>query len=268
MRFERGSIISDALQAAHAFMGGRVCLTVIFLWLALGAGLVAVFGQRLPGEPYPPEALCAAGFSDMERPHRAFLSLFVQPGLLHFVICCFFVYLVMWFVVRRMGAVLGVVTVLLSGAVANEAGAALTGSPVCGFLPSAMAALFLCAAYFPYLRFFRYLSARILALCAITGLAFLHAPRFSVMGVLSGLAGIPVAVTVLLAEPHVRLALRKWWLHRQVQSALLEAEEEERLDEVLAKLSRVGFEGLTRRERNFLLSMSRRYRKKVEERKR
>lgn len=264
MRFESDGLIKDGLEALHSFMGGRVSLIIVILWAVLGFSFAATYGQRVPGEAYPPVSLCARGLADF-RLHTSFLSVLVQPNLLHLLISCFVLYLVMWFVARRMGVVLSVLTVFVSGAVANEAGAALTGKPVCGFLPSAMVALFLCAAYFPYLRFFKRIPARTLALCAITGLAFLHAPRFSVMGILSGLAGIPVAVTVLMAEPRVKLALRKWWLHKQIQGAFAEAEEEERLDDVLKKVSRVGFEGLTRSERNFLLSMSRRYRKKVEE---
>jgi len=268
MRLASGGLIKDVFDAVHSFIGGRVSRLVVVLWAALGLVFVATYGQRLPQEAYPPPSLCAEGLSDLLQVWKPLVSVFVQPDPVHLVVSCFVIYLVMWFVARRMGVVVSVVTVVVSGAVANVAGAALTGNPVCGFLPAAMAALFLCAASFPYLRFFRYLSARTLAICAITGLAFLHAPRFSVMGILSGVAGIPFAVTVFLAEPHVRLLLRKWWLHRQVQNALLEAEEEERLDEVLKKVSRVGIEGLTRRERNFLFSMSRRYRKKVGEGKR
>ena len=268
MRLDADSLLQDAFRVAHSFLGGRVSTVVIVLWAVLGAVFVATYGQRLPGEPHPPPSLCAHGVSDLSAPHRLFVSVFVQPNPLHLLLAFFVVYLVMWFVARRMGVVLSLLTVVLSGGVANEAAAALVSKPVCGFIPSAVVLLFLCAAYFPYLRFFKYLSARIVALCAITGLAFLYSPCFSVMGILSALSGIPVAVSVMLAEPRVRMALRKWWLHRQVQSALTEAQEEERLDEILRKLSRVGFEGLTRRERNFLLTMSRRYKKKVGEGKR
>jgi len=268
MRLDADSLLQDAFKAAHSFLGGRFSTVVVVLWIVLIAVFVATYGQRLPGEMYPPDCLCARGISDLSAPHRLLVSVFVQPNLVHLLISLFVIYLVMWFVARRMGVVLSLVTVILSGGVANEAAAALAAKPVCGFIPSAVVLLFLCAAYFPYLRFFKYLSARVVALCAITGLAFLYAPRFSVMGVLSALSGIPVAVSVMLAEPRVRMALRKWWLHRQVQDALTEAQEEERLDEILRKLSRVGFEGLTRRERNFLLIMSRRYRKKVGEGKR
>ncbi|RKY15580.1 MAG: hypothetical protein DRP63_06700, partial [Planctomycetota bacterium] len=130
MRLDADSLLQDAFKAAHSFLGGRVTTLVVVMWAVLGAVFVATYGQRLPGEPYPPPSLCAGGVSDVSAPHRLFVSVFVQPSLIHLAVAFFVVYLVMWFVARRMGVVLSLVTVILSGGVANEAAAALASKPV------------------------------------------------------------------------------------------------------------------------------------------
>jgi len=268
MRTDPESLMEDLAEGAHRFLGGRFSVVVLVVMALLCVVFVYQYGERTPSEQVLLlESWSAQGRGGMAAPLRAFTSVFLHRTLWQLAANLFILYLFLWFALRRLGQALGTATVFVCAATTNFAASKVTGAPAVGFGGGAIAAAFFCTAYFPYLRFFRGASARWLAPALIVAAAFANAPEMSIFGVVSQTGGLTVALGVFLLEPRARMSLKKWWLHRQVSDALSEAEDEEQLDRVLTKVSRKGMAALSRKERNFLMNMSRRYRRKVGQRK-
>ncbi|MCX7704468.1 MAG: rhomboid family intramembrane serine protease, partial [Planctomycetota bacterium] len=270
MRLDSDNLIGNGVGAAHRFLGGRfsfLILTLIFFHLFFA---VYEFGQRAPEEPLRlVDTLSLRKVKALDEPYRILSSCFVWTSFWQFAFTIFVLYLFGWFVLRRLGALVFLFTYFSSAAVTNLVTYELVSAEetVAGAGGGAIALSFLCAAYFPYLRFFGVVPAKFAAPVLICGGAFASAPHLGAVIVVSQLSGLSVAVLVLVFEPRFRMELSKWWLRRQVESAMTEAEEEEKLDMLLRKVSRGGMTVLSRKERNFLLQMSKKYNRRVTERK-
>lgn len=265
MRIREG-LFENTVLSVHNFIGGRLCYVLIAVLLIHIGFFVYQFGERKPGEPVRLLAeLSLQKVGVTEQPHRIFTSPLIQTSAWQLLLTFFMLYLFGWFVLRRLGVWLFLLTYFLSASVSNVVTYELAGNEwaVTGTSGGVISLAFLCATYFPYLRFFKVVSARYAAPFVICCMAFVGAPYVGALVVLSQLAGISVALSVYILEPRLRMEIKKWWLRKQVEKAITEAEEEERLDILLKKVSRFGMSALSRKERNFLMQMSRRYHKKV-----
>jgi len=270
MRLESDSLMQDLIVAAHKFIGGRFSTVILILILLHIGFFVYGFGQRTPDEPLNlVNHLSLTSARALDEPHRIISSVFVYTSFWQLVFTVFALYLCGWFVLRRLGIWLFLLAYFLSAAVTNVTTHELVGveHKVAGASGGAIGLIFLCAAYFPYLRFFNVIPAKYLAPALICIGAFAGAPYIGAIVVVAQLAGVSVTLFVFLLEPRIRTGIRKWWLHKQVESAINEAQEEEKLDILLKKVSTTGMAGLSRKERNFLIQMSKRYHKKATERK-
>jgi len=265
MRFA-GNLFESAVLYVHNLIGGRLSSIIVLVALLHIGFFIYQFGERTPGESLLLlDELSLKGVSLSEEPFRIFTSTLLHSSIGQLLLTLFMLYLFGWFVLRRLGVWLFLFTYFLSAAVTNTVTYAVAGEnwTVAGAGGGVIGLAFLCAAYFPYLRFFRVLSARYTTPLAICAIAFAGAPYIGAFVVLSQLAGVSVALSVFLLEPRLRMEMKKWWLRRQVEKALTEAEEEERLDILLKKVSRLGMSSLSRKERHFLMQMSKRYHRKV-----
>lgn len=259
------NLFESAVLRVHIFLGGRLSSLIVFVALVHIGFFVYQFGERTPDEPLLllDELSLRGAISD--EPFRVFTSPFVHLSAAQLLLTLFTLYLFGWFVLRRLGIWLFLLTYFLSAVVTNLVTYTVAGEnwTVAGTGGGVVGLAFLCAAYFPYLRFFKVLSARYAAPVVICVAAFAGAPYIGAFVVLCQLAGVSVALSVYLLEPKLRMEVKKWWLRKQVEKALTEAEEEEKLDMLLKKVSRLGMSSLSRRERHFLMQMSRRYHRKV-----
>lgn len=161
---------------------------------------------------------------------------------------------IMWFMLIYVacGAAGGTLSLLIAPGRGYDAGAAATYGIV-----------FVCMLYFPYLYYLGGATARQLGAVMMAGimLASLNFDGHD-LGYLGQLVALPVAYGLFRLEPAVVKMRSRWRLRREIVGAFNEAEREEHLDRLLEKVAQEGVDSLNRRERHFLQTVSKEYRRK------
>ena len=123
--------------------------------------------------------------------------------------------------------------------------------------------IFMCMLYFPYMYFLGGATCRQLG-PVLMGAIMLSCLNFDGedMGYLVQLAALPVAYGIFKLEPAVEHMRSRRRLRKEITGAFTEAAREEQLDRLLDKVAREGMDSLSRKERHFLQTVSKEYRRK------
>ena len=189
---------------------------------------------------------------------------FVHSGILQLFFCSLGLYFFGGYVSRRLGTAWFLFTYVCCGALGGFLSALVSGGGSFEAAPAAVfGIIFLCMIYFPFMYFFRKTTARRLGpiiICAI----LLSSLTIAVGDVayLAQLAALPLAYGIYKLEPLVE-RIRSWRkLRREIVGAFTEAEREEHLDRLLKKVANEGMDSLNRKEKHFLQTVSKEYRRK------
>ena len=261
-------------------IGGRWTLLTGFIVIASAALFIYGYANRTPAEvkqavsgaqPYTSFALyetLALNWSTFLNAQlwRLASSLLLNANFLQLVCTALLLYLFGAYLQHRLGTLLFFLSFLISGIAAGIVSLILSPQEIC--LCASAAALgisTLCVLHFPYLRFFRSVTARQLLLPA-TALTLLSGATFTRRDIILFGQLTPLAAGYLLykLEPYIRSIMSRRKLHKEIVSVFSEAQKEEELDRILKKVSTCGMDRLTHLERRFLQSMSSEYQKKIE----
>jgi membrane associated rhomboid family serine protease len=195
---------------------------------------------------------------------RLVVSPFLFLGMLPLFLGSMSMYFFGGYVARRLGLGWFMFTYVACGAAGGLTSSLVMHNDVFGAAPAAtFGIVFLCMLYFPYMYFLGGATARqlgpvLIAGVIISGLSF----GARDLGVVSQLTALPVAYLVYRLEPLIERIRSKRRLHREISVAFTQAEREEELDRLLQKVASEGMNSLNRKERHFLQSVSREYRRK------
>jgi membrane associated rhomboid family serine protease len=195
---------------------------------------------------------------------RLLVSPFLFLGMLPLFLGSMSMYFFGGYVARRLGFGWFVFAYIACGAAGGLASSLVVPDSAYGAAAAATFGItFLCMLYFPYMYFLGGATARqlgpvLMGGVLLSGLSFDGRD----LGLLSQLAALPVAYAIYRLEPLIERMRSRRRLHREIWGAFTEAEREEELDRLLQKVAREGMDGLNRKERNFLQSVSKEYRRK------
>lgn len=197
---------------------------------------------------------------------------FLYTGMLQLFLGCLGLYFFGGYAARRLGRGWFIFTYIACGATgalgASFAAKSLTVSTRSfeGAPGAACGVIFICMLYFPYMQFLGRVRARQLGLILIAAILLSSigpgAREAQVLGYLAQLVALPVAYAIYRIEPAIEWIRSKRRLRREIIGAFTEAEREEHLDRLLQKVAREGMDSLSRKERHFLQTVSKEYRRK------
>jgi membrane associated rhomboid family serine protease len=258
-------------------IGGRWTLLTGIIIFASAALFVYGYANRTSGEikqapqmqPYKSFAL----YETLALKPTAFLkgelwrflsSVFLHANFMQLLCSAFLLYLFGAYLAHRLGNLLFFLSFLICGIAAGAVSLILSPQEIS--LCASAAALgicTLCILHFPYLRFFRSVSAKQLLLPAIA-LTLLSSATFTRRDILllGHLTAVAMGFLLYELEPLIRSIISRRRLRREITVLFSEAQKEEELDRILKKVTTCGLDGLTQLERRFLQSMSSQYQKK------
>ncbi len=189
---------------------------------------------------------------------------FLFSGMLQFFFASLAIYFMGGYVARRLGFTWFVLVYVACGAAGGTASSLM--APGRGFEAGPAATygiILMCTLYFPYMYFLGGATARQLGpvLMAAIMLASLNFDGGD-LSYLVQLAALPVAYGMLKLEPAVERLRSRRRLRREIIGAFTEAQREEELDRLLKKVAHEGLDSLNRKERHFLQTVSKEYRRK------
>jgi membrane associated rhomboid family serine protease len=195
---------------------------------------------------------------------RIFTAPFYFSGMLQLLFSCMAIYFCGGYVARRLGFSWFMIAYIACGATGGLASIFIVPEGRFEAAPPAVyGIILLCMLYFPYMRFLGSATARQLGPVLI-GSIVLTSLNFNSndTGYLAQLAALPTAYIIFKLEPAVQHMRSRWRLRREIIDAFTEAEREEHLDRLLKKVAQEGMDSLNRKERHFLQTVSKEYRRK------
>jgi membrane associated rhomboid family serine protease len=194
---------------------------------------------------------------------RLFSSPFLFSGILQLFFATFAIFLLGGYAARRLGVGWFLFTYILCGIAGSLVSSIIVPGRGWEAAPAAtFGVILMCMLYFPYMYFLGGVTARQLGPVMILGIS-LSSLSFSWqdLGCLGQLAGLPVAYGIYRLEPAIERIRSKRRLKREIVGAFTEAEREEKLDKLLKKVASSGMDSLNRKERHFLQTVSKEYRR-------
>jgi len=195
---------------------------------------------------------------------RIFSAPFLFSGMLQLFFSGMAIYFCGGYVARRLGLFWFISAFIVCGSAGGLASAFFVRDAGFEAAPGAVyGIILLCMLYFPYMYFLGGATARQLGPALMAGI-MLTSLNFNAndMGYLAQLVALPVAYAVFKLEPAVQQIRSRWRLRREIVDAFTEAEREEQLDRLLKKVAQEGMDSLNRKERHFLQTVSKEYRRK------
>jgi membrane associated rhomboid family serine protease len=189
---------------------------------------------------------------------------FLCSGILQLFFACMALYFFGGYVARRLGFFWFMFAYLACGAAGGLACSLAAPGVSFEAAPAAVyGIILLCMLYFPYMYFLGGATARQLG-PVLMGAVMLASLNFdgNDLSYLAYLAALPVAYGVFKLEPAVQRMRGRWRMRREIVDAFTEAEREEHLDRLLKKVAQEGMDSLNRKERHFLQTVSKEYRRK------
>jgi membrane associated rhomboid family serine protease len=248
-------------------LGGKWTNLTAFLVTGCVTLFVFSYGNRpSTGEPSSLMTLLSFNWTSVADGQiwRIFSAPFVFSGMLQLFFASMAVYFFGGYVARRLGFFWFMFAYTTCGITAAVASCIAVPSASFGAAVGATyGIIFLCVLYFPYMYFLGGATAKQLG-PVLMGAVMLSSLNFDGhdLAYLVQLASLPVAYAVYKLEPAVERLRNRRRLRREIVDAFTEAEREEHLDKLLQKVAREGMGSLNKKERQFLQTVSKEYRRK------
>lgn len=264
--FRRRRLLGESSRYRFNLGGKWTNLTALLL-VATVTTFVFAYGNR-PSTEEPSDLTRALSIDYAEVGAMEFWRLFTAPFLFDGMLQLFFasiaVYLFGGYAAKRLGTGWFLTAYVACGAAGGLASSFIV--PGRGFeaAPAAtIGVIVLCTMYYPYMYFLGGATARQLApVLVIAILASNLGFNREDLGYLGQLAALPVAYAIYRLVPAMERMRNKRRLRREIADAFTEAEREEELDRLLRKVAQEGVDSLNRRERHFLQTVSKEYRRR------
>ncbi len=264
--FRRRRLLDDSFRYRFN-LGGKWTNLSALLLVATVTLFVFAYGNR-PSTEEPSFIMRTLSLDSAKVGKAEIWRLFSAPFLFDSMLQLFFasiaVYLFGGYASKRLGASWFLGAYIACGAAGGLASSLIV--PGRGFeaAPAAtIGIIFLCTLYYPYMYFLGGASAKQLA-PVIIGAILASNLGFNRedLAYLGQLAALPVAYGVYLLLPAMERMRNKRRLRREIADAFTEVEREEQLDRLLKKVANEGMDSLNRKERHFLQTVSKEYRRR------
>jgi membrane associated rhomboid family serine protease len=264
--FRRRRLLGDSFRYRFN-LGGRWTNLTALLLVATVTIFVFAYGNR-PSTEKPSFLLRTISLDSAKivegEVWRLFTAPFLFGGMLQLFFASIAIYLYGGYASKRLGLGWFLGAYLGCGAAGGLVSSLIV--PGRGFeaAPAAtIGIILLCTLYYPYMYFLGGATARQLAPVIIGAiLASRLAFAKEDLAYLGQLAALPVAYGVYVLLPASERMRNKRRLRREISDAFTEVEREEHLDRLLKKVAQEGMDSLSRKERHFLQTVSREYRRK------